>query len=121
MRAGSGFGVVLNAHNGLQTMTQAFDGAVIEINMGNLDTGWQGVGVNGKTVVLRGDTHPTGREIFDRLIPSPVAEFEFEGLASQSGTKQLMPQADPEDRLPADQLAQRLMSVAQSGGIPWTI
>src|ERR1043166_445781 len=55
MWAGRGFRVILHAEHGHFTMAHSFNGLVVEIDVRNFDLRGQRIGINGETVVLRGD------------------------------------------------------------------
>ena len=51
MGAGGGLGVVLDAEDGVFFVLDAFDGLVVEVNVGDFDlVGVEGVGVDGEAV-----------------------------------------------------------------------
>ena len=84
MRSWRCFRVVLNGENGLGTMTETLARLVVEVDLGGFCfRGRQGLGINGKAVVLRGNTDFTRRQVFYRLIAATMTEFEFEGLSPQ--------------------------------------
>ena len=54
--------------------------------------------VHGKTVVLRGDFHPAGFQILDRLVGAAMAELQLEGLSAKRLAENLVAEANPENR-----------------------
>ena len=86
VRPWGSFRVVLNAENGKLPVPQAFDGLVVEVEVGDLHVGRQGVGINGKSVILGGDGYPPRLEVFDRLVPAVVASWAKE-IRSWSGSR----------------------------------
>ena len=62
-----------------------------------------------------GDFHPAGRLVQHRLIRAAVAELELVGLGAAGQGQQLVPQANAEDRLLAQQAADRLAGRRPSG------
>ena len=74
--------MILNGKERQLTMRQSLNGVVVQVEMSYLRRSFERVGVNGKSVVLRGNLHLSSREIHDRLIPSMVAELEFVGFPS---------------------------------------
>ena len=59
-------------------------------------------------MVLRGDLDPPGLEVLHGMVAAPVAEFEFVGPGAVGEGKDLVPQANSEDRDLPDQLADGL-------------
>ena len=47
--------MVLHGEDGQLAMSHAFDGAVVEIQMGDLEFRWQALGFDRKTMILRGN------------------------------------------------------------------
>lgn len=117
MGAGSGFGVVLDAEDGQGLVANAFDSAVVEVDVGDFHIVRQSVWVDCETVVLRGDGDFAGTEILDGLIASTVAEFELVGFGSECVAKDLVAKADAKDGHFAEQLADFIVDVAESGGV----
>ena len=99
MRAGSGFGVVLNGEYGKLFMLHALAGAVIQIHMRHHDV-FVGnrVHVHGKTMILGRYVHGFGMQVYHRLVAAVMPEFQFERLPAESLAQDLMAQADPEYR-----------------------
>jgi len=56
-------------------MAEARDGLVVEVDVSDLDIGWQRVGIDRKAMVMGGDLDSAGRKVFDRLVAAAVAEF----------------------------------------------
>ncbi len=56
-------------------MTQSRDGLIVEIDVRDLDIGWQTVGVDCEIMNVGGDLDLAGGQIFDRLVATAVAEF----------------------------------------------
>ena len=92
VRAGAGLRVVLNRENGLRGVPEAFQGLVVEVDVSGFAPGLlQGLGLDGKSVVLAGDLYPLGKEVLDGLVGSAVAEFELEGGGPEGQAQQLVP------------------------------
>ena len=66
--------------------------------MGYIHIGWQAAFIDRETVVLRGDQHPSVVEIDNRVIGAVMAEFHFQGLRTGRQAKQLMTEANSEQR-----------------------
>ena len=88
--SGGGFWVVLDGEDWGVAVAEAFDGLVVEIDVGDLDVGWEGVGVDGEAVVLAGDGDLAGAEVFDGLVAAAVAEGEFEGFSAEGVAEDLV-------------------------------
>ena len=78
----TGFRVVLHSENGLAAMGNRRHGAVVQVEVGDVDRGWiQRVGGEGKTVVLTGDLNlPSGAA---GVIQTAVAIGQLERLAAK--------------------------------------
>ena len=76
VRTGSGFGMELDAEDGLVTQAEAFEGAIVEAEVGKLDAlRIEGGGVDDVVVVLGGDEGLTGGEVLDGMVAAMVAEL----------------------------------------------
>ena len=69
--------------------------------------------VDREAVVLRGDFDRARFEILHRLIRAAMAELELERLRAAGQAEQLVAQADAEDRLLAQQAADRADRVVE--------
>ena len=97
MGAWAGFGVVLDAEDGLVAEGQGRHCLVVEIAMADRHPlGGQGVGVDGEAVVLAGDLHIAVAAA--GVVEAAVAVAELEGGSPQGEPKNLVAQADPKDR-----------------------
>src|SRR6266852_4361349 len=106
--------MILHTIDRLGPMPQPFNGLVVEIDAVYAHLARQGVRIDGESVVLRGDFHAAGLEIFHRLVAAPVAELQLERLATQREAKDLMAQANPENGNPRfDQVADGLNGVTE--------
>ena len=75
--AGAGFGVVLDGEDGFRFVAEAFEGVVVEVDVGGLAAfAGEGGGVDGEAVVLTGDFDLAGAGVADGLVAAAVAEFE---------------------------------------------
>ena len=72
---------------------------------------------DGEAVVLGGDVDPAARQLLDRVVGAAVAEGELEGVEADRPAEQLVAEADAEDRLLADQLADGADDVVERGGV----
>ena len=90
-------------------MPHPFDRPVIEVHLCDFDLiGVDRFGVDTESMVLGSDHDPAGLDVFDRLIGSPVAKFQFECFSTKGQAQKLVTQADAEDRFFAHQLTDRL-------------
>ena len=103
-------------------MSHPLGRVIIEIDLSEFNLpGVQRVRIDAESMILRGDHHLACSEIFDRLIGPSVSEFQFEGLPSESQSKELMPQTDPKDGFLSDQMVNRLNGIGNRFGVPWPI
>ena len=59
--AGAGFGVVLHAEQRQGAVAEAFEGVVVEVDVGEVDfSGVEGVGIDGEVVIVAGDLDLAG-------------------------------------------------------------
>ncbi len=75
--------MILDSEDGQFFVAQALHRVIVKVNMTYFQTVLDGVGVDGKTVVLSGDIDPVIREVFHRVVASPVAELHLEGLSPE--------------------------------------
>ena len=82
MGPGGGFRVILDTENWPASVNQAFHGVVVKVDSIHQNILGQGIRIDGKTVILRSDFYRTRFKIFNRMICSAMAEFEFESSSS---------------------------------------
>ena len=106
VRAGRGFGVVLDAEGRVVAMAEAFEGLIVEIDVGEFDVG--GLRESGSTA------KPWLCEVIStllvsliqhRMVGAAMSEFELVGLAAAGQAHELVAEADAEDGRAADELA----------------
>ena len=93
--AGGGFGVVLHGEDGAVFEAEAFDGLVVEVDLG--DDGavfFEFFLGGGEAVILGGDGDFSGLEILDGLVAAAVPEFELKGFGAEGVGDDLVPEAD---------------------------
>ena len=91
------FWVVLNPENRLLTVSKRRNGAVVQVQMRDLDASLgQRPCIQCKAVVLTGDLPLTGRPT--GMVQTAMAIGEFERAAPESQAKDLMPKADSKKR-----------------------
>ena len=74
--------MVLHAEGGALRRGDALDGAVVEVDVGDLGVG-EAVVLDGEAVVLGGDLDAAGAQVLDRLVAAAVAEFQLEGFPAE--------------------------------------
>src|ERR1044072_718536 len=105
-------GVVLDGRCGYILQHQALDGAVVEVEVGqlggaevgfpadwlvDLDPRLASGSLNGEAVVLRGDLDPAAGQLLDRVVGATVAEGQLEGVQADGGAAEGMAEADSEE------------------------
>ena len=88
----------LNGKSGDTIIFQALAGAVVQIVKTGADPIRQGRGGYSVTMVLAGDIDPAGGNILYRLICASVAVFQLFRPGAVGKGKELMAQADAENR-----------------------
>src|ERR1035438_2459522 len=82
--AGAGFGVVLHAEERQGAVAKAFEGVVVEVDVGEVDFGGvDGVGIDGEVVIVRGDLDFAGVVALYGMIAAVVAEFTLAAFDGQ--------------------------------------
>ena len=97
MRARPGFGVVLHREGGDVATADAFNHAVVEIDMGDVGTGDRALG-DGEVVILARDLDAARRDVAHRMVPAVMAERQLVGGAAEGRAHQLVAEADAEHR-----------------------
>src|SRR5271156_4081339 len=98
--------MVLHAEERHGAMAQAFQGVVVEVDVGELDFALvDRFRIYREVVIVRGDLHFAGLRLLDRMVTTVVAKFELVSLATQSQTDQLMAETDAKHRPSPDQFA----------------
>ena len=106
MRAGRGFGVVLDAEDGLAPVAETFERLVVQVDVGDVDVvRVERIGIDREAVVVRGDFDALGELVHHGMVGAAVAELQLVGLAAQREAEDLMAEADAEDGRFADQAA----------------
>ena len=78
MRPGRSFRMILHTEDWQLLVTHSFDCAVVQVDVAHFNLGGERLRIHGETVILRGDRHFASAQIFDRLIRSAMAKFQFE-------------------------------------------
>ena len=121
MRSGRGFGVILDAGEGIFPVFQALDGLIVQVYVGNSDVAFKRIGIHGEAVILGGYLHLSAFEIFNRLVSSAVPEFKFESFSSEREAQDLVSQADSENGFFPDEFSYVLGGVFDRGRIPRSV
>src|SRR5687767_8302357 len=122
VRSRGRFRVVLHGENRKCFVPKAFHGSVVEIEVSDLEIGCAGdsfgAPLHRKTVVLRGDQHPSSGQFLDRMISATMAVGKLYGAASEGQAEELIPEADAESgESRTCQLANVLDGITERGRI----
>src|SRR5262245_37119808 len=84
VRARSGLGMVLDRKDRQAFVSHSFQTAVVQVEMRQLNlVVVQTVGIDREAMVMRGNLYSAAAYVFDGLIASAMAEFEFECLSTE--------------------------------------
>ena len=98
MRAGRGFGMVLDGKDGQRTVAYTFDGFIIKIDMSEFDfLRIERIKIDGKAVILGSNFDFSIMQIHNGLITAMMTEFKFKGFPAKGQTEHLMTETDTED------------------------
>ena len=92
--------MILNTENGFRSMAKPFHGLIIQVSAVDAHLRRKLIRINGEPVVLCRDLDPSRLVVLDRLITAPMTKLELECLCPEGLPKQLMTQADAENRNP---------------------
>src|SRR5438105_4422007 len=76
---------------------QALEGTVEERDMGRAQVPPDGGRIDGEAVVLAGDHHLPGVEVFHRMVGAVMAELHLQRLRARGKPHELVAKADAED------------------------
>ena len=111
--------MILDGEDGKVLMPHSFDRPVIEVHLCDFDLiGIERFGIDTESMVLGGDHHPAGFEVFDRLIGSPMAKFQFECPSTKGQAQKLVTQTDAKNRFFTNKLTNGLNGIWDTFGIP---
>src|SRR5471030_2597333 len=106
VRTGRGFRMVLHAEDRMVAQPEAFERLIVEIHVRDFHVARvERIRVHREAVIVRRDLHLLRYFVAHRMVGAAVAEFQLIGLAAKREPQQLVPQADAEDRLLADEFA----------------
>ena len=93
----------------------SLDGPVQQVQMRHLKRGrGEAVQIDRIGMVLRGDFDAAGLQAADRMVAAAVSEFQLVGAGAVGQRKNLMPEADAEERVSAPQRAHRVRFARRS-------
>src|SRR5689334_7750541 len=90
--------MVLHREHRLAGVAEAFNGAVVQVQMRNLDPRGQGIRVDGEPMILGCNLNLAGFELLHRMVRTAVAELQFERLAADRKPENLVAETDAEGR-----------------------
>src|SRR5688572_9842979 len=79
VRPGRSLRVVLDREQGLRGVLEAFDGAVVEVQLRHLNGRVKVVAVDGVAVILRRDVNASGRFVTHRVVRPAMPELQLVG------------------------------------------
>src|SRR5437764_12543993 len=98
--------MIVHAENWRGLVAHALVRVIVQVQVRYFDIARrQRFGIYTETVILRGDFNLIGQKIFDRMIRTVMAKFQFEGLATQGQPANLMAETDSEHGNLTDELA----------------
>jgi hypothetical protein len=126
VRPRRGLGVVLHGEEGKLTMPNPLDGAVVQVEMSDLECGSsrypERVSNYREAMVLGRDEHLAGTQIAHRMIPPAVAIGHLGRRAAIGEPHELVPESDSERRQAgAGKFADRFQRVPYGGGVSWSV
>ena len=102
-------GMILHAEYAIRLTADALYGAVEQVDMRCFESGpRKAFFVYRIGMVLRGNLNLPGFQIPDWVVSASMTEFQFIGCCAVCQRNQLMPEADPKERIVPDQTFQRL-------------
>lgn len=108
---------MLNRENRIFGAPHAFDGFVVEVDMGHFDKIRKRFVIGRETVILSSDRDLAGAEIFDWMITAAVTKFELVGSAPKAVGQDLVAEADPEDGDLPNQLSDLFMNISEGSRV----
>ncbi len=112
MWAGGSFRVVLDAEERQVLVAHTFVGVVVQIQMRDFDiAGGQRFRIDAETMILGGDFHLIGKEVFHGMIGTVMTELQFKGFSAERDAAELMAETNAEDRDAAGKLSDAFLRV----------
>src|ERR671913_74688 len=109
--------MILHTPGPLMGATDTFDGAVVEVAVGQLDSVRERVLAYGEAVILARYLDASRLQVPDGMVRAVVAEGQLVGLATEGEPEELMSEADPEGRDLTEQRTQGLYRGSQGGRV----
>src|SRR5579872_617833 len=110
--------MILHAEERESAVAHALVGIVIQVEVRDFDlAGRQGIGVDGKAMILGGDLHVAGAHVFHGMIGAVMAKFQLVSAATQGQAAKLVTEANPEYGHAAEQFADIVHGVSDRFGI----
>ena len=97
MRTWGGLRMILHTENRFGLMAQPLDSLIVQVDPIHSHIRGKGFRVYSEAMVLRGDLHLARLQVLHRLIPAPMAELQFKGLAAKGLSQDLVAQTDAEN------------------------
>src|SRR5688500_11945971 len=113
--------MILHAPGSLMGATDTFDGAVVEVTVGQLDSVGERFLAYGEAVVLARYLDASRLQVPDRMVCPVVAEGQLVGLAIQGQSEELVSEADPERGDLTEQRTQSLDRRSEGGRIAGSV
>ena len=98
VRAGRGFGVILDRNDGQRFVTHAFNALVVEVYVRNFNFGRERVSFYRKAVIVRSDFHVAVAKVLHGLIAAAMAEHQLESVSAKGAAEQLMAKTNSKSR-----------------------
>src|SRR5215217_8032356 len=115
------FGVVLHAPGPLLGARDAFNGAVIEVAVGQLDAVRERILAYGEAVVLARYLDASRLQVPDGMVRAVVAEGQLVGLATEGEPQELVSDEDPERRYLTEQRTQSVECRSEGGRVAGSV
>src|SRR5918993_5255682 len=109
--------MVLHAPGSLPRACDAFDGAVVEVAVGQVDAVRERILAYGEAVVLASYLDAPRLQVPDGMVRAVVAEGQLVGLATEREPEELVSEADPERGHLTEQRTQSIDRRSECGRI----
>src|SRR5918994_2307161 len=113
--------MILHTPGPLMGATDTFDGAVVEVAVGQLDSVRERVLAYGEAVVLARYLDASRLQVPDGMVSTVMAEGQLVGLATEGEPEELVSEADPERRDLTEQRTQGVDRTSEGGRVAWTV
>src|ERR687897_2569648 len=113
--------MILHTPGPLMGATDTFDGAVVEVAVGQLDSVRERVLAYGEAVILARYLDASRLQVPDGMISAVMAEGQLVGLATEGQAEELVSEADPERRDLTEQRTQCVDRRPEGGRVTWSV